>query len=106
MGPVSHYLSPLVPKEPQLWQDPILSVDHELVNENDIYILKEKISKSGLSVSDLIKTAWGSAAIYRGTDRRGKANGSQTSRLYWTGQRGIQPVPAPSQTTSLCPRTP
>jgi catalase-peroxidase len=82
MGPVSRYLNPLVPKEPQLWQDPIPPVDHELVNENDIYILKEKISKSGLSVSDLIKTAWGSAATYRGTDRRGKANGSQTSRLY------------------------
>jgi catalase-peroxidase len=81
MGPVTRYLGPLVPKEPQLWQDPVPQIDYELVNEKDISDLKAQILKSGLSVSDLIKTAWASAATYRGTDRRGGANGARSRLL-------------------------
>jgi len=77
MGPVSRYLGPLVPPEPQLWQDPVPSVDHELVGEADITALKGRILASGLSVSQLVTTAWASAASFRGTDRRGGANGAR-----------------------------
>jgi catalase-peroxidase len=76
MGPVSRYLGPWVP-EPQLWQDPVPAVDHELVGEADIAALKEKILASGLSVSQLVSTAWASAASFRGTDKRGGANGAR-----------------------------
>ncbi len=77
MGPVSRYLGPLVPAEPQLWQDPVPAVDHELIGDEDIAALKSKILASGLSVSQLVATAWASAATFRGTDMRGGANGAR-----------------------------
>jgi catalase-peroxidase len=76
MGPVSRFLGPWVP-EPQLWQDPVPKVDHELVGDSDIANLKEKILASGLSISQLVSTAWASAASFRGTDKRGGANGAR-----------------------------
>ncbi len=76
MGPVSRLLGPLVPP-PQLWQDPVPAVDHELIAEQDIAHLKAKILASGLSVSQLVTTAWASAASFRGTDKRGGANGAR-----------------------------
>jgi catalase-peroxidase len=77
MGPVSRYLGPLVPKEHELWQDPVPSVDHELIGERDIAALKAEILKSGLSISQLVATAWSSAATFRGSDKRGGANGAR-----------------------------
>ena len=77
MGPCVRYLGPLVPKVEQLWQDPIPSVDHELVGEQDIAELKEKILASGLSITQLVSTAWASASIFRGSDKRGGANGAR-----------------------------
>ena len=77
MGPRSRYLGPLVPTEPQLWQDPVPDVDHELIGEQDIADLKAKVLASGLSVSQLVSTAWASAATFRGTDKRGGANGAR-----------------------------
>jgi len=77
MGPVSRYLGPLVPKEPQLFQDPVPAVDHELIGERDIAALKAKLLESGLSISQLVKTAWASAATFRGSDKRGGANGAR-----------------------------
>jgi len=76
MGPVTRYLGPWVP-EPQLWQDPVPAVDHELVGDEDVATLKQKLLDSGLSVSQLAGTAWASAASFRGTDRRGGANGAR-----------------------------
>jgi catalase-peroxidase len=76
MGPLSRYLGPWVP-EPQLWQDPVPDVDHELIGEADITALKSKILGSGLSISQLVSTAWASAATFRGTDKRGGANGAR-----------------------------
>ncbi len=77
MGPVTRYLGPLVPSEPQLWQDPVPPVSHPLVGPQDIAELKEKILASGLSVSQLVSTAWASASTFRGTDKRGGANGAR-----------------------------
>jgi catalase-peroxidase len=77
MGPISRYLGPLVPSEPQLWQDPIPAMDHEPVGEQDIAALKAKILASGLSISQLVTTAWASAATFRGSDKRGGANGAR-----------------------------
>jgi catalase-peroxidase len=77
MGPISRYLGPLVPKQPQLWQDPVPAVDHKLIGEKDIAALKAKILKSGLSISQLVTTAWASAASFRGSDKRGGANGAR-----------------------------
>jgi catalase-peroxidase len=77
MGPISRYLGPLVPAEPLLWQDPIPAVDHELIGAEDIAALKAKILASGLSISQLVATAWASAATFRGTDKRGGANGAR-----------------------------
>jgi len=77
MGPISRYLGPLVPAEPQLWQDPIPTVDHKLIGEQDIAALKAKILASGLSISQLVTTAWASAATFRGSDKRGGANGAR-----------------------------
>jgi catalase-peroxidase len=77
MGPIVRYLGPLVPKEPQLWQDPVPAVDHELIGEQDITALKAKILASGLSISQLVTTAWASAATFRGSDKRGGANGAR-----------------------------
>nr|WP_231567829.1 catalase/peroxidase HPI [Sinomonas humi] len=76
MGPVSRYLGPWVP-EPQIWQDPVPAVDHELIGEEDIAALKAKILDSGLSISQLVSTAWASASSFRGTDKRGGANGAR-----------------------------
>ncbi|MGZ4453052.1 MAG: catalase/peroxidase HPI, partial [Nocardioides sp.] len=76
MGPVSRYLGPWVP-EPQLWQDPVPAVDHELVSDADVATLKAKVLESGLTVSQLVNTAWASAASYRSTDKRGGANGAR-----------------------------
>ncbi len=76
MGPASRYLGPWVP-EPQLWQDPVPQVDHELIGQEDIAALKGKILASGLSISRLVSTAWASAASFRGTDKRGGANGAR-----------------------------
>ena len=77
MGPISRYLGPLVPKEPLIWQDPVPAVDHELIGEQDIAALKAKILASGLSISQLVTTAWASAATFRGSDKRGGANGAR-----------------------------
>jgi catalase-peroxidase len=77
MGPIARYLGPLVPKETLIWQDPIPSVDHPLINEKDAAALKAKILASGLSVSDLVATAWASASTFRGSDKRGGANGAR-----------------------------
>ncbi len=76
MGPVSRYLGPWVP-EPQLWQDPVPEVDHELVDEADVAELKRTLLGSGLSIPELVRTAWASAATFRGTDKRGGANGAR-----------------------------
>jgi catalase-peroxidase len=77
MGPLSRYLGPLVPKEELIWQDPVPAVNHPLVGEQDIAALKAKILASGLSVSQLVATAWDSAATFRGSDKRGGANGAR-----------------------------
>ena len=77
MGPIPRYLGPLVPKEPQIWQDPVPAVDHKLIGEQDIAGLKAKILQSGLSISQLVTTAWASAASFRGSDKRGGANGAR-----------------------------
>ncbi len=77
MGPRSRYLGPLVPEEVLIWQDPVPEVDHELVNDQDVAGLKAKVLASGLSVSQLVSTAWASAATFRGTDKRGGANGAR-----------------------------
>ncbi len=86
MGPRARYLGPDVPEEVLLWQDPIPAVDHELIDENDIATLKTKILESGLSVSELVSTAWASAATFRGSDKRGGANGARirlAPQKYW-----------------------
>ena len=77
MGPIARYLGPLVPKETLIWQDPIPAVDHPLIGEADIAALKAKILGSGLSVSQLVSTAWASASTFRGSDKRGGANGAR-----------------------------
>ncbi len=77
MGPRSRYLGPEVPEEELIWQDPIPEVDHELIDDNDIASLKNKILESGLSVSQLVSTAWASASTFRGSDKRGGANGAR-----------------------------
>ena len=77
MGPITRYLGPLVPKGQQLWQDPLPAVNHELVGEQDIAALKAKVLASGLSISQLVTTAWASAATFRGSDKRGGANGAR-----------------------------
>jgi catalase-peroxidase len=76
MGPISRYLGPLVP-EPQLWQDPVPKVDHPLIGEQEIAQLKAKLLASGLTISQLVTTAWASASSFRGTDKRGGANGAR-----------------------------
>ena len=77
MGPRARYLGPLVPKETLVWQDPIPSVNHRLIGEKDIAALKKKILASGLSVSQLVSAAWASASTFRGSDKRGGANGAR-----------------------------
>ena len=78
MGPRARYLGPWVP-EAQLWQDPVPVVDHELVGEQDVAALKRQVLASGVSISDLVSTAWNAAASFRGTDKRGGANGEPGS---------------------------
>jgi catalase-peroxidase len=77
MGPIARYLGPLVPKETLIWQDPIPAVNHPLINEQDAAALKAKILASGLTVSQLVSTAWASASTFRGSDKRGGANGAR-----------------------------
>lgn len=86
MGPRERYLGPDVPQEELLWQDPVPAVDHALIAENDVAALKAKISESGLSVSELVSTAWASASTFRGSDKRGGANGARirlAPQKYW-----------------------
>ncbi|WP_305849709.1 peroxidase family protein, partial [Pseudonocardia sp. H11422] len=85
MGPIQRYLGPLVPQETLLWQDPVPAVDHELVGAEDIAGLKSQILASGLSLSQLVSTAWASASTFRGSDKRGGANGA---RIRLEPQRG------------------
>jgi catalase-peroxidase len=77
MGPIVRYLGPLVPKEQLIWQDPVPAVDHELIGEADIAALKTKVLASGLSISQLVSTAWATASSFRGSDKRGGANGAR-----------------------------
>jgi catalase-peroxidase len=77
MGPIARYLGPLVPKEQQIWQNPVPAVDHQLIGDEDIAALKSKILASGLSISELVSTAWASASTFRGSDKRGGANGAR-----------------------------
>lgn len=81
MGPKERYLGPDVPQEELLWQDPIPAVDHALIDDNDVSALKAKILASGLSIAELVSTAWASASTFRGSDKRGGANGARI-RLY------------------------
>ncbi len=93
MGPISRYLGPLVPSEPQLWQDPVPAVDHELIGDGDIEALKAKILASGLSISQLVTTAWASAATFRGSDKRGGANGARirlAPQKYWEVNQPVE----------------
>jgi catalase-peroxidase len=86
MGPIQRYLGPLVPKEVLLWQDPIPAVDHELIHDADITALKGQILASGLSIAQLVSTAWASASTFRGSDKRGGANGARIAlapQKYW-----------------------
>ncbi|WP_050405559.1 catalase/peroxidase HPI [Bradyrhizobium embrapense] len=77
MGPIQRYLGPLVPKETLIWQDPLPALDHAVIDDKDIEALKAKILASGLSVSELVSTAWASASTFRGSDKRGGANGAR-----------------------------
>ena len=77
MGPITRYLGPLVPAEPQIWQDPVPAVSHPLVSEQDVAVLKQKVIDSGLAIAQLVSTAWASASTFRGTDKRGGANGAR-----------------------------
>jgi catalase-peroxidase len=77
MGPIQRYLGPLVPKEALIWQDRIPAVNHPLINDRDIEALTAKIDASGLSVPDLVSAAWASASTFRGSDKRGGANGAR-----------------------------
>ncbi|WP_367865983.1 catalase/peroxidase HPI [Pedobacter sp. WC2423] len=86
MGPVARYLGPDVPQEELLWQDPVPAVDHVLITESDITALKAKVLESGLSVAELVSTAWASASTFRGSDKRGGANGARirlAPQKYW-----------------------
>ena len=98
MGPISRYLGPWI-AEPQLWQDPVPAVDHELVDEADIAALKSTVLQSGLSVPQLVKTAWSSAGSYRNTDKRGGANGA---RLRLEPQKSWE-VNEPSELAQVLP---
>ena len=94
MGPVSRYLGPWVP-EPQLWQDPVPDVDHKLIDESDAVALKDTILSSGLTISQLVTTAWASAASFRSTDKRGGANGARlrlAPQKDWAVNAGVGPV--------------
>ena len=98
MGPISRYLGPWI-AEPQLWQDPVPEVDHKLVDDKDVAALKKKVLESGLSVPQLVKTAWSAASSYRNTDKRGGANGA---RLRLEPQRNWE-VNEPSELDKVLP---
>ncbi|RLV55514.1 catalase/peroxidase HPI [Aeromicrobium phragmitis] len=98
MGPVSRYLGPWVP-EPQIWQDPVPEVDHELVDDGDVADLKRRLLDSGLSITQLVSTAWASAASFRSTDKRGGANGA---RVRLTPQKDWE-VNDPATLTTVLP---
>jgi catalase-peroxidase len=100
MGPISRYLGPLVPKETLIWQDPVPAVDHVLIGEQDIAALKAKILASGLSISQLVTTAWASAATFRGSDKRGGANGA---RIRLSPQKDWE-VNEPAQLAAVLPK--
>jgi catalase-peroxidase len=99
MGPVTRYLGPLVPKETLIWQDPIPALDHALIHTKEIEGLKAKLLSSGLSVSQLVSTAWASAASFRGSDKRGGANGA---RLRLAPQKDW-PVNQPAELRKIIP---
>jgi catalase-peroxidase len=93
MGPRARYLGPEVPAEELIWQDPIPAVTHQLIDQNDIAALKEKILASGLSVDELVSTAWASASTFRGSDKRGGANGARirlAPQKYWEANNPVQ----------------
>lgn len=93
MGPIARYLGPEVPKEELIWQDPIPAVDHPIINAQDIETLKAKILSSGLSISELVATAWASASTFRGSDKRGGANGGRirlAPQKYWAANNPAQ----------------
>ena len=100
MGPLPRYLGPLVPKETLLWQDPVPAVDHPLIGEQDIAALKAKILASGLSISELVSTAWASASTFRGGDKRGGANGA---RIRLAPQKDWE-VNQPAQVAKVLPK--
>ena len=100
MGPRARYLGPLVPKETLIWQDPIPAVDHPLIGEKDIAALKAKILASGLPVSQLVSTAWASASTFRGSDKRGGANGA---RIRLAPQKDWE-VNKPAQLAKVLPK--
>ena len=100
MGPIARYLGPLVPKETLVWQDPVPAVDHKLIGEKDVAALKAKILKSGLSISQLVSTAWASAASFRGSDKRGGANGA---RIRLTPQKDWE-VNQPAELAKVLPK--
>jgi catalase-peroxidase len=100
MGPIARYLGPLVPKETLVWQDPVPAVDHKLIGEKDVAALKAKILKSGLSISQLVATAWASAASFRGSDKRGGANGA---RIRLTPQKDWE-VNQPAELAKVLPK--
>jgi catalase-peroxidase len=99
MGPIARYLGPLVPAEPQLWQDPVPAADHPLIDAADIASLKGTLLDSGLSISQLVTTAWASAATFRNSDKRGGANGARirlAPQIYWE-------VNQPAELTAILP---
>jgi catalase-peroxidase len=100
MGPIVRYLGPLVPKEILIWQDPVPAVDHKLIDDKDIAALKAKILAAGLSVSQLVATAWGAAASFRGSDKRGGANGA---RIRLAPQKDWE-VNQPKQLAAVLPK--
>jgi catalase-peroxidase len=100
MGPIPRYLGPLVPKEPQVWQDPVPAVDYTLIDDKDAAALKAKVLASGLSISDLVSTAWASAASFRGSDKRGGANGA---RIRLTPQKDWE-INQPAQLAKVLPK--
>ncbi|MGA2878311.1 MAG: catalase/peroxidase HPI [Bryobacteraceae bacterium] len=100
MGPVTRYLGPLVPKETLIWQDPVPAVDHALIGEQDIAALKARILAAGLSISELVSTAWASAASFRGSDKRGGANGA---RIRLAPQKDWE-VNQPAQLAKVLPK--
>jgi catalase-peroxidase len=93
MGPIARYLGPEVPREVLIWQDPIPAVKHQLIDEHDIKALKAKLLSSGLTVSEMVSTAWASASTFRGSDKRGGANGARirlAPQKYWEANNPAQ----------------